>query len=112
MRRRKREPGPARYPAGGSPSRSDGQGGSLVRCWGWHPVHQPCASATKASHRCHAGGRSEGVCWFLCRRVGVRAGRGCAWRAQRAREKEIAERQVVEQGAIWSGPHCPARKDC
>ena len=30
MRRRKREPGPAMYPAGDSPSRSDGRRGFLL----------------------------------------------------------------------------------
>ena len=114
-RRRKREPGPATSPAGGSPSRSDGRAGSLLRCRGWHPVHQPCASATEASHWCLARGHSKGVCRFLCCRAPLCA-RGATVRGgcQRALEKEMGERQVVEHGAMWSRPprHCPAQKDC
>ena len=66
---------------------------------GWRPVRRPCASATKASHRCHAGKRPKGLCWFLCRRAPLCA-RGATVRRghQPAREKEMAERPVVEKG--------------
>ena len=47
-------------------------------------------------------------------KVSVSQGTAVRKGRQRTREKEMAERQVVEQGAIWSLParHCPARKDC
>ena len=79
---------------------------------GWRPVRRPCASATEASHRCHTRGHSKGVCWFLCRRAPlcmngatVRGGHQRAW------EKEMTEKQVVEQGAICSRPRAIARPE-